>query len=629
MRGVSTEAGRAARSQTAAVTAEKKRETQAVKTESDKAAAHDRRLRASWLRETQRAYREQTAEARKAAREKERLEKQASNVAIREAKRVAREQATAAAKAAREAASTAAAEERRRRRRNTMIGAGAIGGVLAGGASVAQRVGELGQAYGFRSQGELLSAGIRIRQESIRLGAQAGLDPENIAKQVTGTSAKYGLEAEDVLGAVSGAQAKFNNAASVVANLDTLGKIAHATGASMADVVDSSSEMQRQFGLSDEAARDMAFAMADVAKKGSVDFVEVAQNFRDTFGEVQRATGLTGERGAKFAVGLAETLGEGGINPAESATMVKSMMRSLNDPETRKRLADAGVQVAEGKGNTGKLLDPETVLRSIAASNLGSDQVAAGKVFTERTARQGFGVVSSLLARDPKAFETYMRGDAAAGKKYISDLSGKLLADPTGEASTARARQLSEFVASGATDNFTTALNSTLAPLETFKAQFPELTLAAGVAKDALLGVAAASGAAALLTKGAGAGALGAALPGAAGAAGAGAAGAAGAAAGASALAMAAGGIAAGAAGFLGTTAVLRSTGLDKSLEARGASLAGDGTGIDRGSVRGLGTKAKPMVVQFDREAVKAFADVIAAKNPDIRRTPGGPRGRQ
>jgi hypothetical protein len=603
LRGVSQAAAREEKTRENATRGSRRR----MLTDAEKAAAAEQALLKKTATEVQRVERQKMRDVERSAKAK-----------IREVERAAQAEIKAGQRAARELEKSARAQEAATKRRNRVIGGAVLGGAAGAATYGYNRLKTASSSFGFRTQDELIQESMSNQKRSAFLSSQTGMSTGQLGGIATSVSKKYGMEQSAVIDAMERTHAAFSNLPEVANNIDTYAKIARGSNATMEDTVMALGEMQRQFGLTSEETQQMGFVMADMSNKGSIEFADVATNFKDVLGDVVASSGLKGKAGATQALGLIQIAAKGGKNAAEGATSFRSTMNSFADTDVRKGLMKQGIRVTKNGQLGGELNDPVAIFRQMAANKKFQDPVLMGKIFTDMRARQGAQSILTQFRNDPTGSAAMLAGNGAAGSQLVDRNNAALDNTDAGRLEKMKAEQLATFAANS--KNLAGNMMSLISPIENLKAEFPLLTTAAGAAAAALAGVAAAG----LLTGGKGAvlGRIGGMASGAAGSLGLGGLAAAGATGvGAASAGMIAGAAALGTLPGIGLHYAMKDTSAEKALMNFGA-----GEGEQKQSGRGLfggGTPSKPFTVTLDAVSTQRIANSVQKANPD-RRFPGG-----
>lgn len=405
-----------------------------------KAAELAARAQQKAARDTQRVQTKAAQEAAKAAEKAQRDAVRAAEKAQRELDKLAQKEADRwrqlaaqsaryaeqeAAKRIAEAKKTAASEAQSRRdslrRAGGLIGA-ATAGVLAGGmvaASTARGI------AGVKDIRERITSANDFRERLVRVSNDAGFSSaqrESVQGQVLATSKSTGMGIDELMGVLEAGQGQFNNLQYFADQLESIGRIAKASGADAKTLALAMGFANQAFGMTGEAAEESGYLMKAAANIGSVEVNDLANAFAPVAGIFAETTKHKGQSGYKEFLGLAETMNTGGFGAEGSATRAESFLKAISGVDTQKKLAGIGVKGFVGKDGS---IDIPMLIEKLATSKKFSSASVRQGIFEDVRAQQG---VETLVAARRRVQEgvagavdmnTFQSLEASTGKSSV------------------------------------------------------------------------------------------------------------------------------------------------------------------------------------------------------------------
>jgi hypothetical protein len=434
-----------------------------------------------------------------------------------------------------------------RRLRGNIRGA-AVGGLqMAGGAIAGGLVGGLGvargmqNAFGVRSQMDILGSAVDARQNIVRAASQGGLRDtgqiQQLIERASGIARTEGISPEQLFAGIGTAQERFSmlgtaraadveqggtqNMDEFLENMGFFARVARASGSDLQDVVGTAGEFQRQFQLSAEDTRNALAIVSEGALQGSLSLRDFSRRFPAAIAAFQGARGISGLEALREFQAQAQALRAAGVDPRVARTLQQNLLGTLSNRLVQRRLRTRfGVQTTNEEGrvrNVGSLVSDLIEASGEGrrdTSNLGNlievfgNQEAARAMLMlmqgDVRAAAGQGGALSLTQRE--------QVDVQSGHQLIGETAALLRDDPSGDIIQQRIDREARLVA--ASDELLESFGRLSGMLTRLEDQNPYLTAAAPAVGSAVAG----AGAVAVLRRMAGS-AASAVVPGAAGAA--------------------------------------------------------------------------------------------------------------
>ncbi len=243
---------------------------------------------------------------------------------------------------------------------------------------------------------------LQFRDAVTSLSVSAGLGKdkiEGLRSEIQGVAAASNQMQDDVTASLRAFVEKTGDIETARKNLELYGKVATATGASMADVARVGVELSDKFGIKSQAG---AFAILSAqSKAGAVEIRDLATKAPRMFAAAAQF-GVKGEEGLRGTGALAQVFAKGFGGDATSANVATSMENTFNDLlKAQGRLKRAGIIV---KGR-----DPYEVIKDIIRKTGGDPEQLlkhdGGGAFDIRAMR-GIGVLAREY-RETGGFATF------------------------------------------------------------------------------------------------------------------------------------------------------------------------------------------------------------------------------
>jgi TP901 family phage tail tape measure protein len=295
------------------------------------------------------------------------------------------------------------------------IGAAGIGLALAGSVRVAARfesvladVGKTANVGG----AELKKLSAQVLQLSGRNVTNLG--PEKLAQGIQDLVAQ-GLNLNDA-----------------VASMETLGRVATATGSDLLDVTKTGFQLQNALKIRPTELKSTFDALAFAGKQGAFELKDMAQ-FMPTIAAAAGTLGITGKQGAISLAAMMQMVRKDAPDAGQASTRLTDAMLKMTAPDAVKRFKKFGVNIEQVLNDAkAKGINPmEAALDQLQAVT-GGDVFKLGQIFGDKEAK--LGLMSLMKYRkEYQKLKADAGGAAAAGtvdqdfERSIKTLQGTLI----------------------------------------------------------------------------------------------------------------------------------------------------------------------------------------------------------
>ena len=294
------------------------------------------------------------------------------------------------------------------------IGAAGIGLALAGSVRVAARfesvladVGKTANVGG----AELKKLSAQVLQLSGRNVTNLG--PEKLAQGIQDLVAQ-GLNLNDA-----------------VASMETLGKVATATGSDLLDVTKTGFQLQNALKIRPTELKATFDALAFAGKQGAFELKDMAQ-FMPTIAAAAGTLGITGKQGAISLAAMMQMVRKDAPDAGQASTRLTDAMLKMTAPDAVKRFKKFGVNIEQVLNDAkAKGINPMEAALDQLQRVTGGDVFKLGQIFGDKEAK--LALVSLMKYRkEYEKLKADAGGTAAAGtvdedfKRSLNTFAGTL-----------------------------------------------------------------------------------------------------------------------------------------------------------------------------------------------------------
>lgn len=403
-------------------------------------------------RESEKAARSQKKDARDAARveqaemrKTEQRNKQMRRSIVRETRRAYQEQE-------RDARSAAMAERRgnQRLQRGLAVGGVAIG---AAGAAAAQLVTGAQGVIGIRSQEQITSDAIGLRQRFLAQSLAAGATGEQsnaMLERAVGISESRNVSPTQVIEALIAGQEQYSVMADALqggpqamdnlfATIDRHALMARATGDDVASVSTAMDAFSRQFHLDTAQTHEAMGVLYQGSQDGSLGMADFANVMPEVLAPFITARGgsVSGVEGLREFAAVAQGIRASGQSPERTRVLTGALFQNLSDTNVQERLAASaadgglGIRATDAAGN---IRSPAALIAEIAARrDIDTTSTAFRSIFHGAEAS---AAISALVNQERAGTTLGSRQnvDAAAGNASMARVAAGMNADVSGQA---------------------------------------------------------------------------------------------------------------------------------------------------------------------------------------------------
>jgi hypothetical protein len=440
------------RQSTAGTASESRKRIAAAQSETTAREKSSAKLAASVKKDEKAAGKAVSDEAKKAAKEAERLEAYKLRMRIRSSEMAGRYAARQAAEEVR-AAQRATDAWGRVGRRTGAIAGGTIGRLTSGLGGMASATMGIGSGVLVadaikRQLSAERSAALLVNSATIGGKPAAGATTENILGQASQVSKMTGLDKTDLIASVQNYVAKSSDFEGGMANMGFFAKLAKGSGSSLEDITGAAGILRAQNkNLSAADMRQMLLDIVEQGKQGAVEINDLA-HLAGGLGATRGLYAGSQTENQRKLLALSQITRTESESPEEAATSVKDLGIEALNGKHRSALAAMGVQFTKG-GQIGSLED--LIEKSLIGT--GGD----------------LGKLEGLFGA--RGVKTFMRlapifNAAGGGEKGIAAVNAEMGPIMNARGSMAQMDQAFSIVMSTPAEKFATALNSLITTIE-------------------------------------------------------------------------------------------------------------------------------------------------------------------
>lgn len=195
------------------------------------------------------------------------------------------------------------------------------------------------------------------------------------------------------------------------ASMETVGRVAHATGSEILDVSKTAFQLQNALKI-DPSELTAAFdSLAYAGKQGAFELKDMAQ-FMPTLASAAGALGIQGRQGAASLAAMMQMVRKDAPDSAQAATRLTDAMLKMTSPEAVKNFKKFGVDIeAVMKRAKAEGVNPMEAALAALIKVTGGDQFKLGQIFGDKEAKLG---LMSLMKYQEKYRE--IRDEAGGAK---------------------------------------------------------------------------------------------------------------------------------------------------------------------------------------------------------------------
>lgn len=216
-----------------------------------------------------------------------------------------------------------------------------------------------------------------------------------------------------------------------VASMESLGRVATATGSDLLDVTKTGFQLQNALKIKPTELKATFDALAYAGKQGAFELKDMAQ-FMPTIAAAAGTLGIQGKEGAVSLAAMMQMVRKDAPDAGQAATRLTDAMLKLTAPDAVKRFAKFGVNIEEVLANAKKQgINPMEAALDELQRVTGGDIFKLSEIFGDKEAK--LGLMSLMKYRkEYERLKGEAGGDAAAGTvdedygKSIATFDGNL-----------------------------------------------------------------------------------------------------------------------------------------------------------------------------------------------------------